>query len=237
MLSRFVKIIPAIDILNSNCVRLTKGDYDSVKIYSHDPVKVAKNFQEQGIKYLHIVDLDGARDGKPVNHGAIAAIIKAANLKVQIGGGIRRLEDAENLFKIGVSKIIIGSMLIRDPNFFKKLINKYGKDKIIAGIDAKNNMAAISGWVKTTKNTYESLIQKAIDLGTQEFIVTDIDKDGMLKGPNLEMYKNIKAKFPKIKIIASGGVSCQNDINKLKKIKVAGVIVGKAIYEGKIKLL
>ncbi len=226
MLSRFVKIIPAIDILNSNCVRLTKGDYDSVKIYSHDPVKVAKNFQEQGIKYLHIVDLDGARDGKPVNHGAIAAIIKAANLKVQIGGGIRRLEDAENLFKIGVSKIIIGSMLIRDPNFFKKLINKYGKDKIIAGIDAK-----------TTKNTYESLIQKAIDLGAQEFIVTDIDKDGMLKGPNLEMYKNIKAKFPKIKIIASGGVSCQNDINKLKKIKVAGVIVGKAIYEGKIKLL
>ena len=231
-----MRIIPAIDILNGKCVRLKKGDYSKSKIYYHDPVEVAQKFSKQGIEYLHIVDLDGARAGKPVNYKVIENIIKATNLKVQIGGGIRTLEDVQSLFKIGVSKIIIGSMLIRAPEFFEKLIKKYGKNKIIAGIDAKNNMVAISGWIEATKITCENSIQKAIELGAEEFVITDISKDGMLNGPNLEMYKKIKDKFPKIKLIASGGVSCQDDIKDLEKIKIDGAIIGKAIYEGKIKL-
>ena len=236
MLSRSIKIIPAIDILGGKCVRLQKGDYNKYKIYNDDPVKIAQDFKEKGIKYLHIVDLDGAKIGRPVNHQVVESVIKKTNLKVQVGGGIRTLEHAESLFKIGVSKIIIGSMLIRDPDFFAELIKKYSAEKVIAGIDVKDNVPAIAGWLESTQTTTEELIQKTINLGAQEFIITDISKDGMLSGPNFELYKNIKLQFPDIKLIASGGVSCQNDIVKLEKIKSDGVIVGKAIYENNIKL-
>ena len=236
MLSRSIKIIPAIDILNGQCVRLKKGDYNESKVYDADPVKVAQNFKNQGIKYLHIVDLDGAKEGSPVNLNVIENIIKTTDLKVQVGGGIRTLANAESLFNIGVAKIIIGSMLVQDPKFFESLIKKYGKDKIIAGIDAKDDMAAIAGWLESTETKIEDLIQNAINLGAEIFVITDINKDGMLAGPNLEMYQKIDLKFPKIKLIASGGVSCQNDINELSEMEIYGAIVGKAIYENKIKI-
>lgn len=230
------KIIPAIDIFGGKCVRLTKGDYDKSKVYNKDPVQVAQNFKKAGIKYIHIVDLDGARIGEPVNLRVIENIIKKIDLQVQVGGGIRAIQDAEKLFNVGVSKIIIGSMLVRDPQFFKNLIQKFGDDKIIAGIDVKNDKVAISGWEEaTTVSTFDS-IQNAINLGANEFVITDINKDGMLIGPNLELYKKIKANFHSIKLIASGGVSSQEDIDELGKLNLDGVIVGKAIYEGKIEV-
>lgn len=229
------KVIPAIDILDGKVVRLTQGDYNQSKIYSDDPVEVAKQFEAAGIKRIHLVDLDGARRGRPVNLEVIKNIRNAVSLEIELGGGIRSEEDADILFKVGIDLLIIGSVALNDKALTKKLIDKYGK-KVIIGIDAKEGMVSTEGWLKDSQVTVADLVKEMEKLGVKTIIYTDIARDGMLTGPNIEAYSALIGKAD-LKVIASGGISSKHDIEELKKLdNVEGVIIGRAYYEGKIKL-
>ena len=229
-------IIPAIDIKNGNCVRLLQGDPDKETVYSNDPVQMAIKFEEAKAGLIHIVDLDGAFEGKPVNLELVSKIAKSVSIPVEIGGGIRNIETVELYVQAGIERIIIGSAIL-DPEF-DEIIKKY-KDKIIAGIDAKDSMVAIKGWKDVTSIKADELIDEVMSKGVQEIIYTDISTDGMLQGPNIAAFEHILAKFPQVSLIASGGVSSIEDIvklNNLKSGKLKGVITGKAIYDGRLNL-
>jgi len=231
-----VRIIPAIDIIDGKCVRLTQGDYDQKKIYHEHPLEVAKEFEGHGIEYLHLVDLDGARAGQVVNFDVIESICSNTGLKVDFGGGIQSDDDIESVFNCGVKQITGGSIAIRNQKMFINWIEKYGSDKIILGADVKGTKIAIAGWQEETTTELMDFLSYYVEKGIQYVICTDVAKDGLLAGTSLDLYKDLMNRFPTLKLIASGGVTSIDELDELKKIKVDGAIIGKAIYEGRIKI-
>lgn len=230
-----MRIIPAIDIMNGKCVRLTKGDYATEKIYNIDPLEVAKEFEANGIQYLHLVDLDGARAKQIINYKVLNSITSQTNLKVDFGGGLKSTEDLQIAFDNGASQITGGSIAVTHPKLFIEWIQTYGSDKIILGADCNNRMIATQGWLEKTELDVVDFIKDYQAKGVEYVISTDINKDGMLQGAANELYTEILSKVV-IKLIASGGVSNIADLEKLKAIGCEGAIVGKAIYEKNISL-
>ncbi|WP_321424083.1 1-(5-phosphoribosyl)-5-[(5-phosphoribosylamino)methylideneamino]imidazole-4-carboxamide isomerase [uncultured Bacteroides sp.] len=231
-----IEIIPAIDIIEGKCVRLSKGDYDSKKVYNENPVEVAKEFEANGISRLHVVDLDGAASHHIVNYSILEKIASQTSLIIDFGGGIKSDEDLKIAFESGAKMITGGSIAVKEPELFTQWIKKYGSDKIILGADVKNKMIAVNGWKEGTELELMTFLGEYIEKGIQKVICTDIDCDGMLQGPSTALYNEILEKFPSTYLIASGGVSCIDDIIKLEEAKVPAVIFGKALYEGKIQL-
>jgi len=229
-----IEIIPAIDIIDGSCVRLTQGDYTQKKVYNQNPLEVAKQFEDAGIKRLHLVDLDGAKQHHIVNHKVLVDICSKTNLKVDFGGGIKSDEDIQKAFDCGASQITAGSIAVKNKELTLKWLQKYGADKIILGADVMNNKIAIQGWQSTTEIDIFSFLSEYLSVGITQVICTDISKDGLLEGTSLELYNDIIHKFAEIKLIASGGVTHIDEIVKLNDMNVYGVIIGKAIYEGKI---
>ncbi len=231
-----IEIIPAIDIIDGKCVRLTQGDYSSKKIYNENPLEVALEFEAAGIKRLHLVDLDGAKQKKVINHKVLEKITLNTKLLVDFGGGLQSHEDVARVFEYGAKQITGGSIAVKNPEMFLEWIEKYGAEKIILGADAKDEMIAISGWEENSGLDIYDFLQKYISLGIKYTISTDVAKDGLLEGPSFGLYEKIQAKFKDLHLIASGGVSNMKDIVDLDGKGIYGVIVGKAIYEGKISL-
>lgn len=231
-----IKIIPAIDLIDGKCVRLTQGDYNQKKEYNSNPLEVAKAFEGAGITRLHLVDLDGAKTKKIVNHHVLESIATHTNLEIDFGGGIQSNEDIELAFNSGAKQVTGGSIAIRNEALFLEWIEKYGPEKIILGADAKDKKIAIGGWQESTSISVFDLIQKFLDKGLTDVISTDVAKDGLLQGPSFELYEEMQQRFENIKLIASGGVVNMDDIIKLNEMNVYGVIVGKAFYEGNISL-
>jgi phosphoribosylformimino-5-aminoimidazole carboxamide ribotide isomerase len=230
-----MKIIPAIDILNSKCVRLSKGDYASQKIYNHNPLEVAKEFETHGMQYLHLVDLDGAKSKHMVNYKILEAIAKHTALKVDVGGGIKSTADVERAFDSGASQVTVGSIAVDNPALFIEWLQKYGPDKIMLGADAHYRKIATHGWTQVADMDIVAFIHYFEQKGIQYVVCTDIEKDGMMSGPALHLYKELMTKTT-IQLIASGGVSSIQDVYDLKAIACHGAIIGKAIYEGAISL-
>lgn len=230
-----MKIIPAIDIIDGKCVRLSKGDYDTKKIYNENPLEVAKEFESYGIKFLHLVDLDGAKSKHIVNQKVLEKIATETNLQIDFGGGLKSLEDIEIAFNSGAKQITIGSLAVQNPEFCFQLIEKYGSEKIILGADCENQKIKTSGWLEESNLNVIDFIQQYQEKGIENVICTDISKDGMLQGASTELYEEILIKT-KVQLIASGGISCLEDVQKMKKIGCSGTIIGKAIYERRIEL-
>lgn len=231
-----IQILPAIDMIGGNCVRLSKGDYDTEVRYHHDPVEMALQFQEAGAQYIHLVDLDAAK-GQGSNLDVILEIAKKTNLIVQAGGGVRNEEVLRKLFDNGVQRAIIGSLAVKNPSLVAEWIAKYGSDKIVIGTDVHNEYIATDGWYETSTYHVFDFIADYKKVGGSIFLCTDIAKDGMLQGTSEMLYSRIMAAHPEINLIASGGVSKMQDIINLDELGMYGVVVGKAIYEGKISLL
>lgn len=230
-----MRIIPAIDIIDGKCVRLTKGDYSTKKNYNENPLEVAKEFEANGIQYLHIVDLDGAKSKNIVNHKILESIAAKTSLQIDFGGGIKTNEAVQLAFDCGAKQITGGSIAVSNPEIFSEWISKYGAEKIILGADCNNRKIATNGWLKESEIDVIDFIDSYQNKGIQHVICTDISKDGMLQGASNELYREI-IKATRISLIASGGVSCMNDLYQLKEIGCEGVILGKAIYEGNITL-
>lgn len=238
-----MRIIPAIDIIDGKCVRLTKGDYGTKKIYSENPLEMAKQFESAGIEHLHLVDLDGAKAGEIINYKVLELIATKTTLKIDFGGGLKTNEDLHIAFNSGAKQITGGSIAVKDPKTFQGWINKYGSAKIILGADCNDGKIAISGWQEQSNEDVIPFIKSYQKKGIQYVVCTDISKDGMLEGPSVELYKNIiqqcsnSSNDQSIKLIASGGVSSMDDIINLQKIGCEAVIIGKALYEHKISLV
>ena len=231
-----MRIIPAIDIINGKCVRLTKGDYTTQKIYNENPLEVAKAFEAHGITYLHLVDLDGAKANHIVNYSVLETLATKTTLKIDFGGGLKSDEDLHIAFNSGAQQITGGSIAVKQPDIFLKWLETYGSEKIILGADAKNGNVAITGWTEQSNIDIQSFITNYINNGVTYVICTDIDKDGMLQGPSIPLYKQIIQQNVTVKLIASGGITTLQDLENLKQIGCEGAIVGKAIYENKISL-
>ncbi|MGK7396832.1 MAG: 1-(5-phosphoribosyl)-5-[(5-phosphoribosylamino)methylideneamino]imidazole-4-carboxamide isomerase [Candidatus Cyclobacteriaceae bacterium M3_2C_046] len=231
-----MEIIPAIDIIEGKCVRLTQGDYQRKKEYNNDPLEVAKKFEDAGLRRLHLVDLDGARTKKIVNHQVLETIAGKTNLFVDFGGGIQSDDDAALAFQCGARQITGGSIAVKDPDLFQSWIQKYGPEKIILGADVKDDMIAISGWQEKTRIDLFTFLKDYQKHSIQYVICTDVSKDGLLQGPAWPLYQRIIERFPELQLIASGGVSKIEDLHQLQAIGCKGVIIGKAYYEGKISL-
>lgn len=231
-----IEIIPAIDIIEGKCVRLSQGDYNEKTIYNENPLEVAKMFEDAGINRLHLVDLDGAKAKHIVNHKVLAEIASKTSLSIDFGGGIQSDEDIHIAFSSGAKMITGGSIAVKNQEVFTHWLNKYGNEKIILGADCKDNRIAVSGWQESTTLDIISFIKLYKKKGIEKVICTDISKDGMLQGPSISLYKDILSNFPDLYLIASGGVSCYQDIIDLKDIGIPAVILGKAIYENKITL-
>ena len=228
------EVIPAIDILNGKCVRLKQGRYDAETVYSTDPLEIAKKWESQGAKRLHVVDLDGARTGIPKNIEIIKSIAKEINIPIQTGGGIRNFDLIKELLSFGVDRAILGTTAVNNPNTLTRFCEEFG-ERIAVAIDNKEGKAATEGWTKVSKKDTLTLAKDAIELGVKRFIYTDISRDGMLEGPNFEEIKNFVSQV-NVPVIASGGISSKEDIEKLKRLKIEGCIVGKALYTGAVKL-
>lgn len=231
-----MRLIPAIDLIEGKCVRLSKGDYATKIIYNENPLEVAKEFEAHGIEYLHLVDLDGAKSEHIVNHKVLERIASQTNLKIDFGGGLKSDEDIHIAFESGANQITGGSIAVKDKPTFKSWLKKFGAEKIILGADANNEKIAISGWLEESKEELIPFIQNYQKEGVHYVICTDISKDGMLQGPSFDLYRKIIAKVPKIKLIASGGISCFEELPKLADLGCEGAIIGKAIYENRISL-
>ena len=229
-------IIPAIDIIDGKCVRLTQGDYNQKKEYNQYPLEVAKMFEAAGIKRLHLVDLDGAKQKKIINHKVLEEIAIHTTLTIDFGGGLQSDEDIEIAFNCGANQVTGGSIAIKNPDLFDQWLSKYGPEKIILGADAKDRMIAISGWQEKTGVPIKDFLDRQVKKGIRYTICTDVAKDGLLQGPSVDLYQEIRDDFPELKLIASGGVSGMEDLEILEKLKVYGVIIGKAIYENRITL-
>lgn len=227
-------IFPAIDIRGGNAVRLTQGDYDQEKVYHTDPVAVAKEWEAQGAEYIHIVDLDGAKSGESANGEAIRRIAKSVNIPIQVGGGVRSMEDVTRHIQNGVRRVIIGTSAIENPSFVQEAVKRYG-DQIAVSIDARNGYVATDGWTSTSDTKATTLIQQLESFGVQTIVYTDILKDGMMQGPNFEELKEVNESTT-IDVIASGGVSTEENVQSLQEMNMYGAIIGKALYEGDISL-
>ena len=230
-----MRIIPAIDIINGKCVRLTKGDYSTQIIYNENPLEVAKEFEANGIQFLHLVDLDGAKSKHIVNHKVLYEIASKTKLKIDFGGGLKSNEDLIIAFENGASQITGGSIATNNPALFLEWLTNYGADKIILGADCKNRKITTQGWLKSSESDVVDFISDYEHKGIKYVICTDIEKDGMLQGASNDLYKEILVKT-RVKLIASGGVTSVQDLEKLKLIGCEGAIIGKAIYENKITL-
>lgn len=230
-----MRIIPAIDIIDGKCVRLSKGDYDTKKIYNENPVEVAKEFEDFGIQYLHLVDLDGAKAKKIINQKVIENISKNTNLIIDFGGGIRSEEDLQKAFDSGAKKVTLGSIAVVNPELCLAWLEKFGAEKLILGADCLDRKIKTSGWLENSETDVVDFIKEYQKKGFREVVCTDISKDGMLQGPSTALYKEILENST-IELIASGGISNIEDVQKMKKIGCAGTIIGKAIYEGRISL-
>lgn len=231
-----MKLIPAIDIIDEQCVRLSQGDYNEKKVYNSNPVDVAKEFEDCGIKYLHLVDLDGAKAGSIQNIEVLRSIANSTNLRIDFGGGVKSDDDISKAFEAGASQVTCGSIAVKNPDLVQKWKVKYGAEKLILGADVKDEMIAINGWTQTSDSTIHDLLDQYLSTGIQHVICTDIANDGMLQGPSIALYKELLTNFPSMKLIASGGVSSISDLYELQKIGCYGAIIGKAIYEQKISL-
>ena len=229
-------IIPAIDIKDKKCVRLIQGDYNNETIYSDNPVEVAKDWEEKGTKFIHLVDLNGAAEGKPVNLDVIKSIIKnVSSIKIQVGGGIRTNDTVERLLEAGVFRVIIGTRAVKNPEWVNELCKKF-PGQIAVSIDTRDGNIATEGWLQTEDKPAIDFVKEMLNYNLGAIIVTDIKKDGMLKGPNLALMQQFKNEIREIPIIASGGVSSISDIKELNNLNIDGAIIGKALYDKKIKL-
>ena len=230
-----MRIIPAIDIIDGKCVRLSKGDYETKKIYNENPVEVAKEFEDFGIQYLHLVDLDGAKAKKIINQKVIENIAKNTNLIIDFGGGIRSEEDLQKVFDSGAKKVTLGSIAVVNPELCLTWLEKFGAEKLILGADCLDRKIKTSGWLENSETDVVDFIKEYQKKGFREVVCTDISKDGMLQGPSTALYQEILENST-IELIASGGISNIEDVQKMKEIGCAGTIIGKAIYEGRISL-
>ena len=231
-----MQIIPAIDIIDGKCVRLTQGDYAQKTIYNENPLEVALEFESIGISRLHLVDLDGAKLGKVVNYKVLEKIASKTKLSIDFGGGIKTDDDIETVINYGADLATIGSIAVKNKELFFSWIKKYGAEKIFLGADVKNEKIAVGGWLETTTISIYDFIEENLNEGIKYVFCTDISKDGLLQGPSIDLYKNMMTKFPQLNLTASGGVSQLNDLYELKNIGCSSAIVGKAIYEGRITM-
>jgi phosphoribosylformimino-5-aminoimidazole carboxamide ribotide isomerase len=230
----FMRIIPAIDLIDGQCVRLTQGDYTTGKVYHSDPLEVAQYFESQGAKYLHLVDLDGAKAGKVVNLAVLEKIALHTRLRIDFGGGIQSDDDIQKVFDSGAYQITGGSIAVKKPDTFLAWIERYSAEKIILGADVRQEQISVSGWQETTSLNLFDFLAQYIARGIQYVICTDIQRDGLLQGSSTDLYKKILERFPDIKLIASGGVSDIEELAMLKSIGLHGAIIGKALYENKL---
>lgn len=227
-------LLPAIDLYEKKVVRLTRGDYAQMTVYNDDPVAQAKLFQDAGAQWLHTVDLEGAKDGSTPNYSVIEAICKDTSLKVEIGGGIRSLDTIQKYLDAGVERVILGTKAVTDPAFLEESLDKFGSH-IAVGVDIKDGKIAIKGWLETAQDSVEDFFTKLCKLGVSTVICTDVSKDGMLAGTNVDLYRQLSQKFS-LDLIASGGVSSQEDLTRLKELGLYGAILGKALYTGALDL-
>jgi phosphoribosylformimino-5-aminoimidazole carboxamide ribotide isomerase len=231
-----MELIPAIDIIEGKCVRLTQGDYDTKKVYGDDPLEMAKMFEGCGLKRLHVVDLDGAREGKIINYKTLNRIASRTSLVIDFGGGLKSDKDVKIAFENGALMITAGSVAVKSPELFDVWLKRYGAERIVLGADAKDEKIAVSGWQETTTKALIPFIEEFHQRGAKKVICTDISRDGMLQGPSIELYVKIRKALPEIYLIASGGVGSMKDIELLDSAGIPAVIFGKAFYEGHIKL-
>ena len=231
-----IELIPAIDIIDGKCVRLSQGDYDTKKVYNENPLEVAKEFEANGIRRLHVVDLDGAKSKHVVNYRTLEMIATRTSLVIDFGGGIKTDEDMRIAFENGAQMVTLGSVAVKNPDLFKKWLIQYGAEKIILGADAKNKRIAVSGWMEESSRELIPFLCDYTKEGIYKVLCTDISKDGMLQGPSIELYKEIMKEFPEMHLIASGGVSCLQDIIALEEAGIPAVVFGKALYEGRITM-
>ena len=231
-----IELVPAIDMIEGKCVRLTQGDYATQKIYNEDPLEVAKQFEDNGLRYLHVVDLDGAKAGHIVNYRTLERIASHTSLSIDFGGGLKQDDDLRIAFESGAQKVTGGSIAIKDPDRFAHWISAFGSDRIILGADVKDKKIAISGWEETTDQALLPFLKAYQAQGITQAICTDIACDGMLQGPDTDLYVRLQQKYPMVDITVSGGISGMNDIEQLRQLGLRKVIVGKAIYEGRITL-
>lgn len=232
----YMEIIPAIDIIDGKCVRLTQGDYEQKKIYNEHPLEVAKQFEAAGLHRLHLVDLDGAKAGAVKNWKVLEAIAGKTSLVVDFGGGIKKENDLKIVFESGAALATIGSVAVKEEQVFIGWLEEYGANKFLLGADVKSEKIAVAGWLETTDIWVYDFMKKYIDQGVRQIFCTDVSKDGKLEGPSTELYKNIITEFPTLHFIASGGVSSMQDLEELQAIGCSGAIVGKAIYEGRVNI-
>ena len=230
-----IELIPAIDIIEGKCVRLSKGDYSTKKVYG-DPVEMALLLEEKGFERLHIVDLDGAKSRHVVNEKVLRNITSATSLRVDFGGGIKTDDDIEKAFSSGAQMVTIGSVAVANPDLFGKWLREYGTERIILGADVREGRIAVNGWMEDSGTDLMDFLGKYTDMGVRKVLCTDISRDGMLGGPSTDLYKNILEKFPDLHLIASGGIASLEDIKELDKMGIPAVVFGKAIYEGRIDL-
>ena len=231
-----IELIPAIDIINGQCVRLTKGDYDQKTVYRDSPAEVAREFEALGFKRLHVVDLDGAKSKHIVNDGVLKAITSETSLTVDFGGGIKTDEDIEKAFGAGAAMVTVGSIAVTNPDMLLGWIEKYGAERMILGADVRNGKISINGWKEDSTEALLPFLRKYIDAGVRNVLCTEISKDGTLSGPAIDLYKQVMDVYPQLHLIASGGVSSKEDIMALDAAGIPAVVFGKAIYEGRINL-
>ncbi|MFI3151334.1 1-(5-phosphoribosyl)-5-[(5-phosphoribosylamino)methylideneamino]imidazole-4-carboxamide isomerase [Streptococcus suis] len=231
-----MQIYPAIDIRNGKAVRLFKGDFNQETVVNPDVLDQAKTFAAAGIDFIHVVDLDGALEGRATNRDLIASLKSETGLRIQVGGGVRTLDQIADYLDAGIDRVIIGSMAVKNPDFVKQALERFGSQAIVVGIDAKNGFVATEGWLETSQVDYLSLAKEMEKIGVRLFVYTDVDRDGTLTGPNFDHYRKLKATLTEADVIASGGIHSMSDLVELAQIGVAGTIVGKAYYSGKVSL-
>lgn len=229
-----MNIFPAIDLIGGQAVRLMKGDYDKVTVYNNNPVEVAKSFEKCGARFMHVVDLDGAKDGSTANFETIGAIVANTSLSVEVGGGIRNMETVRKYIELGVDRVIIGTAAVKDPDFLEEAVREY-PENIAVGVDIKDGMVAIKGWTELSEYSCFDFCEKMQKTGVKTIICTDVSKDGMMMGTNLELYAQLQNRYS-MNIVASGGVSSLDDVKKLREMGLYGAILGKALYTGAIDL-
>lgn len=231
-----MEIIPAIDIIDGKCVRLTQGDYSQKKIYNEHPLEVAMAFEDAGLRRLHLVDLDGAKAGAVKNWKVLETLAGKTGMVIDFGGGIKTAADVDIVFNSGAALATVGSIAVKNGPLFVSWLEAYGSERFLLGADVKNEKIAVGGWLETTDRWVYDFIREYMEKGVQQLFCTDVSKDGLLQGPAIDLYKNIVDKFPRLHFIASGGVSGMEDVRQLEEAGCKGVIIGKAIYEGRIKL-
>lgn len=229
-------IFPAIDLLNGQSVRLYQGDYEKETTINPDPLKQAKQIESAGLKHLHLVDLDGAKEGKPVNLNVIQSLREQTNLFIELGGGIRTLDQVNQYLNIGINRVIIGSAALTHPELVRTAVAKYGSDKIVVGVDGRDEKVATQGWLENSDTSFDDIVEAMLSVGVLNFVVTDIARDGTLSGPNIELLSRLQNKFPKSNIIASGGIANIKSVTDLQASGIHDIIVGRALYDGDVTL-